>query len=220
MKKKIKYYDITSAINLLKKDKLANFKKNKESIDLTLIFNMGNNNKSKYKKFSGSIILPHINGKKNKISVLYNKKNSNDLKNNNFNIVNNKDIIKQAQEKKINMDILMSIKDEKQNVEKISKILNKFKIMPKKLSKNIEEINSFIHKTINKKVNFKICNNGIMHIPLSRVNFKNKLIIENIRAFINIIKQKKPDKLKGVYIKKICLSRTMGRNFNLLQTAI
>ena len=67
-------YDILSAVNLLKKDYLAKFKKNKESIDLTINFDINSKNRTKYKNFNGAITLPFDNGQNKQISVFSVKK--------------------------------------------------------------------------------------------------------------------------------------------------
>ena len=138
---KNKIYNLHDAINLLKNEKFAYFKKTIESIDIAINFDINKKNKFKYKKLEGSIILP------------YNK-------------------------------------------------------------------NSIKNPMIKEKIYFKLCKDGIIHSPIGKVNFTKKMLIDNIKSFINHIKKLKPSSLKGKYIKKITISRTMGKSFCLILNSI
>jgi len=214
-----KQYDILFAINLLKRDKLANFKKNKESIDLTINFDINSQNRSKYKNFDGTTILPFANGQNKKIFILYEKEYLNKQENDNFNIINYNNLLRQVQAKKFDFKILLAIQSDMHKLKPISGILNKFKLMPsiknRTVESNISDLINNIKSIIYKQVYFKICKHGIMHIPISRVNFSNEIIIKNIKFFINVMRQRRPNMLKGEYMKKISISRTMGKSFVL-----
>ena len=60
------------------------------------------------------------------------------------------------------------------------------------------------------KIEYKVEKNGIVHVGVAKMSFENEKIIENVSVFINAIKKAKPATVKGVYMKKVTLSSTMG----------
>ncbi|MBZ2279926.1 50S ribosomal protein L1, partial [Buchnera aphidicola] len=70
------------------------------------------------------------------------------------------------------------------------------------------------------QVRYRNDKNGIIHSTIFRINFEKNKIKENFYAFIESIKKSKPPNTKGVYIKKIVLSTTMGIGLTIDQTNI
>ena len=60
------------------------------------------------------------------------------------------------------------------------------------------------------KIEYKVEKNGIIHVGVAKMSFDNQQIVENISVFINAIKKAKPAAVKGIYMKKVTLSSTMG----------
>tara|TARA_Y100000746_G_C15429915_1_gene418148 strand:- start:521 stop:1210 length:690 start_codon:yes stop_codon:yes gene_type:complete len=60
------------------------------------------------------------------------------------------------------------------------------------------------------KIEYKVEKNGIIHVGVAKMSFDNQQIIENASVFINAIKKAKPAAVKGIYMKKVTLSSTMG----------
>ena len=69
---------------------------------------------------------------------------------------------------------------------------------------------------MNKKFpTLKVEKNGIVHVGVAKMSFEKEKIIQNISAFINAIKKAKPSGVKGIYMKKVTLSSTMGPGIKL-----
>jgi len=60
------------------------------------------------------------------------------------------------------------------------------------------------------KIEYKVEKNGIVHVGVAKMSFDNEQIVENVSVFINAIKKAKPASVKGIYMKKVTLSSTMG----------
>ncbi|MAQ44233.1 MAG: 50S ribosomal protein L1 [Candidatus Marinimicrobia bacterium] len=60
------------------------------------------------------------------------------------------------------------------------------------------------------KIEYKVEKNGIVHVGVAKMSFDNQQIVENVSVFINAIKKAKPAAVKGIYMKKVTLSSTMG----------
>ena len=60
------------------------------------------------------------------------------------------------------------------------------------------------------KVEYRNDNGGNIHIPVGKLSFDSQKLVENISAFIEVIKRAKPSSAKGTYIKKVCISATMS----------
>ena len=65
------------------------------------------------------------------------------------------------------------------------------------------------------KIEFRVDKFGIIHNGIGKLSFKKEKIVENARVFINAIKKAKPQASKGIYMKKVIITSTMGPGIKL-----
>mgnify|MGYP001284087316 FL=1 len=94
---------------------------------------------------------------------------------------------------------------------KYGKILGPKKLMPNPKSGTVtNNVEKAVKELKGGKIEFRVDKFGIVHTSIGKVSFGPDKINENLEAFMNEILKSKPNSLKGVYLKKITVSSTMG----------
>lgn len=204
-------YNFTKAITLLKK---ITTKKFIESIEISL--NLGINTNKSEQNIKGYIILPYTIGKNRIIAAFVEPENTILAKKSGAEYVGLEDLCEKIQKKKIKFDIVIATPKTMPIVGKLGTILG-----PKGLMPNIKfgTITNNIKNTIKNikagQIFYKNDKNGIIHANIGKINLKNKKLKKNFQKLILEIKKQKPNKTKGLYIKKIYLSSTMGPSIQI-----
>ena len=103
-------------------------------------------------------------------------------------------------------------------VGKLGKILGTRGLMPNpKVGTVTMDIGKAIKELKKGKVEFRVDKAGILHAPLGKLSFETQKLIENAKAFMDAVNKAKPATAKGQYIKKVCLSSTMGQGMKVNQ---
>ncbi|CAL4041890.1 50S ribosomal protein L1 [Buchnera aphidicola (Tetraneura ulmi)] len=201
-----KKYTIEEGIKLLKKISSVNFT---ESLDI--ILKLGIDPKKSDQNIRGTTILPHGIGKKMKIVVFSQGKNALIAKENGADFVGAEDLLKKIQNKEIKFDIVIASPDTMHIVGKISSILGPRGLMPNpKLGTVTENIKNSIKNFKNGQIRYKNEKNGILHTTIGKINFPVENLKNNFITLLESIKRLKPTTSKGIFIKKIFFSTTMG----------
>ena len=96
-------------------------------------------------------------------------------------------------------------------VGRLGKILGPRGLMPNaKVGTVTFEVASAVRELKAGKIDFRVEKSGIVHAPMGKVSFGPEKLLQNVSAFFDVIQRLKPTTSKGVYIKSICLSSTMG----------
>ncbi|WMC19630.1 MAG: 50S ribosomal protein L1 [Enterobacteriaceae bacterium PC38] len=209
IKKKInlnKKYNIQDAINILKKTSITKFI---ESLDVSINLNI--NNKKKKQNISGSVFLPYGKGNVTKIVVFAEGLQAKQAKKAKADYIGMRDIAEKIIQKKIDFDIIISSKETLPLVNKLNKLIE-----PKGLMPNLKfgTLTNNIYNTVKNfkfgQIIYKNDKNGIIHSTIGKINFNTFYLKENLKTLLFKLKKDKPKEIKGIYIKKITLSTTMG----------
>ena len=96
-------------------------------------------------------------------------------------------------------------------ISKLGRILGPKGLMPNPKTGTVTfEIKDAVSKYKKGQFEFRVDSGGNLHIPVGKISFEKEKIIENINTAMQIISQTRPASVKGTYIKKVCLSSTMG----------
>ncbi|WP_367670448.1 50S ribosomal protein L1 [Sodalis-like secondary symbiont of Drepanosiphum platanoidis] len=201
-----KEYDINEAIFLIKKTAKAKFI---ESIDVSI--NLGINTKKSDQNVRGSIILPKGTGRIIKIAVFTQGLNIELAKKAGADFIGTNDLAEKIKNNKIIVNSIIASPDVMHIVSKLGKILGPRGLMPNpKFGTVTDNIQKAIKNAKSGQIYYKNDKNGIIHTIIGKSNFLNNDLKLNLECLILEIKKNKPTNIKGLYIKKITISTTMG----------
>jgi large subunit ribosomal protein L1 len=126
-------------------------------------------------------------------------------------LVGAEELVEQINKGQINFDRCIATPDMMGMVGKVAKILGPKGLMPNpKLGTVTPDVATAVKNAKSGQVEFRIDKGGIIHAGVGKVSFSEKALEQNFRALIDAINHARPTGIKGIYLKKITLSSTMG----------
>lgn len=159
----------------------------------------------------GAIVLPHGTGKTVRVAVLTQGQLAQDAQNAGADIVGFEDLAEQIQKGEMNFDVLIASPDAMPTVGKLGPVLGPRGLMPNpKVGTVTKDIAGAVKNAKSGQVRFRTDKAGIIHCAIGTVKFNSQHLVENLQVLLGELKKLKPSGSKGVYIKKLCVSTTMG----------
>jgi large subunit ribosomal protein L1 len=201
-----KRYDLEDGVKLLMDTAHAKFD---EGVDVAV--RLGVDPKKPDQMVRGTAVLPHGTGKKVKVLVFAKGQKEKEAQDAGADYVGAEDLIGKISQGWLDFDKAIATPDMMGAVSKLGKILGPRGLMPNPkvgtvtfdLAKAVKEIKAG-------KVEFKVEKAGIVHIPVGKVSFGFDKLLENARTVLEVIIRVKPPTSKGIYVRSIALSTTMG----------
>lgn len=201
-----KLYSIQDAVELFNKMPKAKFN---EAVDLAV--NLGVDPRKSDQAVRGSVVLPKGTGKKVRIAVLTSAANAEKATAAGADIVGLEDVAEQVKAGNINFDILLATPDAMKVVGQLGQILGPRGLMPNPKDGTVTtDIANAVKNAKMGQVRYRIDKAGIVHCTIGRVDFNLADLKENLDAVLAALRKSKPSTSKGIYIKKVTLSTTMG----------
>ncbi len=201
-----KLYPIDEAIELLQSFPLAKFV---ESVDVSV--NLGVDVRKSDQVVRGSTNLPNGTGKKVRVAVFTQGANVEIAKSAGADIVGLEDLAEQIKQGNINFDVAIATPDAMRVVGTLGKILGPRGLMPNpKVGTVTQDVATTVRDTKGGQVRYRTDKAGIIHCTVGKVNFEANALRENLQALLTDLRKAKPSTSKGVFFKKMTLSRTMG----------
>ncbi|QFQ32786.1 50S ribosomal protein L1 [Buchnera aphidicola (Aphis fabae)] len=209
-----KLYHIDELITLLKNSSKVNFI---ESIDIAV--NLGINPKKSDQNIRGTTILPHGIGRIVKVAVFTQGENVEIAKKAGAEYIGMEELSEKIKKEGIMFNTVIASPDAMKVVTQLGHILGPRGLMPNpKLGTVTTNIAEAIKNAKTGQICYRNDKNGIIHATIGKINFENIQIKDNFNTFLESIKKSKPPQSKGIYIKKIVLSSTMGIGLTLDQS--
>jgi len=203
---KKKKYTIEEASALVKETAKAKFD---ETVEINI--RLGIDSKQRDQIVRGTISLPYGLGKTRKIAVLTKGEKQKEAETAGADIIGYVDLIESILKEDIDFDVLVATPDVMKDLSKVAKILGPKGLMPNPKSGTVTfEIGATVLELKKGRVEYKNDSFGIIHVPVGKVSFEKEKLISNIRALIEVVIKAKPSSAKGMYIKSISVSSTMG----------
>lgn len=201
-----KIYAIDEAVGLLTELSTVKFK---ESIDVAVI--LGIDPRKSDQNVRGASVLPHGTGKTVRVAVFAQGANAEAAKAAGADIVGFDDLAEQVLAGQLDFDVVIATPDAMRVVGKLGTILGPRGLMPNpKVGTVTADVTTAVTNAKGGQVRFRADKGGIIHCTVGQVGFDAKAIKENVEALLADLKRIKPSTTKGVYIRKIALSSTMG----------
>ncbi|WP_419175622.1 50S ribosomal protein L1 [Desulfosediminicola sp.] len=163
-----------------------------------------------------SVVLPHGTGKVTRVLVFAKGPKEAEAKEAGADFVGADDLVEKIQGGWLEFDKTVATPDMMGTVGKIGRILGPRNLMPNaKLGTVTFDVANVVKDIKGGKVDFKVDKSGIIHAGIGKASFGEQKVIENVTAFIEKIIQLKPSASKGVYLRSITVSTTMGPGVKL-----
>ncbi len=201
-----KRYDLEEGVNLLLQTAYAKFD---EGVDLAV--RLGVDPKKPDQMVRGTAVLPHGTGKKMRVLVFAKGQKEKEALDAGADFVGAEDLIEKISKGWLEFDKAIATPDLMGQVSKLGKILGPRGLMPNpKVGTVTFDLERAIKEIKAGKVEFKVEKAGVVHVPVGKVSFGTNRLLENIKTLLEVILRAKPPTSKGVYLRSITLSTTMG----------
>ncbi|MGD7035384.1 50S ribosomal protein L1 [Methylotuvimicrobium buryatense] len=201
-----KQYSVNEAVGLLKE--LGN-SKFVESIDVSV--NLGVDPRKSDQNVRGATVLPNGTGKTVRVAVFTQGANADAAKEAGADIVGMDDLADQVKKGEMNFDVVIASPDAMRVVGQLGQILGPRGLMPNpKVGTVTPDVATAVKNAKSGQVRYRTDKSGIIHCSIGKVDFDATAIQQNLEALLADLRKAKPSAAKGVYMKKITLSSTMG----------
>jgi large subunit ribosomal protein L1 len=211
-----KQYSVSEAVGLLKEFANAKFD---ESVDVSV--NLGVDPRKSDQNVRGASVLPNGTGKTVRVAVFTQGANAEAAKEAGADIVGMDDLADQVKKGEINFDVVIASPDAMRVVGQLGQILGPRGLMPNpKVGTVTPDVVNAVKNAKSGQVRYRTDKSGIIHCSIGKVSFDEVALKQNLEFLISDLKKAKPTAAKGVYLKKISLSSTMGPGLWLDQSSL
>ncbi|KIO47912.1 50S ribosomal protein L1 [Nitrosospira sp. NpAV] len=211
-----KSYPLPDALKIIKETATAKFD---ESIDVAV--NLGIDAKKSDQSVRGSVVLPAGTGKTVRVAVFAQGDKAKEALAAGADIVGFEDLAEQIKAGNINFDVAIASPDAMRIVGQLGQILGPRGLMPNpKVGTVTPDIVGAVKNARAGQVQYRADKAGIVQCTIGRASFSVDSLQENMRALVDALNKSKPPTSKGVYLRKISVSSTMGIGVRVDQTSM
>lgn len=201
-----KSYPLNDALQLLKDTASAKFA---ESVDVSV--NLGVDPRKSDQVVRGSTVLPNGTGKTVRVAVFTQGANADAAREAGADIVGMEDLAEQVKAGNLDFDVAIASPDAMRVVGQLGQILGPRGLMPNpKVGTVATDVAAAVKNAKAGQVRYRTDKGGIIHCTIGKVSFEPQALEENLNALLGDLMKAKPSAAKGVYMKKVTVSTTMG----------
>ncbi|MBT8136631.1 MAG: 50S ribosomal protein L1 [Gammaproteobacteria bacterium] len=199
-------YELDEALSLVKEFASAKFK---ESVDVSV--NLGVDPRKSDQVVRGSTVLPNGTGKDVRVAVFAQGDNADKAKAAGADIVGFEDLAETVKKGEMNFDVVIATPDAMRVVGQLGRVLGPRGLMPNpKVGTVTPDVEAAVKNAKAGQVRYRTDKAGIIHCPIGKADFETAKLAENLRALLADLEKAKPAAAKGVYMKRVTVSSTMG----------
>lgn len=211
-----KQYSIEDAVALLKEVSNVKFA---ETVDVAI--SLGIDPRKSDQSVRGATTLPHGNGKSVRVAVFTQGANAEAAKAAGAEFVGMDELAAEIKAGKMDFDVVIASPDAMRVVGQLGQVLGPRGLMPNPKTGTVTpDVVTAVKNAKAGQVRFRAEKGGIVHGGLGKISFEAVAIKENLEALVNDLKKAKPATSKGIYLKKISLSTTMGPGLVIDQASL
>ena len=211
-----KQYPVDEALSLVREFAKAKFA---ESVDVAV--NLGIDASKSDQQVRGSTVMPHGIGKSVRVAVFTSGKNADAAREAGADIVGLEDLAAKVKAGEINFDVVIASPDAMRIVGQLGQILGPRGLMPNpKVGTVSPDVAGAVRNAKAGQVRYRVDKAGIVHCAIGKANFEPQKLKENLVALLHDLQKHKPSSSKGVYLKKLTLSSTMGPGVAIDQASL
>jgi large subunit ribosomal protein L1 len=211
-----KLYPVDEALGLV--SELSKVKFN-ESVDVSI--NLGVDPRKSDQVVRSSTVLPHGTGKTVRVAVFTQGANADAAKEAGADIVGMDDLADEVKKGNMDFDVVIASPDAMRVVGQLGQILGPRGLMPNpKVGTVTPDVAAAVKNAKAGQVRYRTDKGGIIHCSIGKADFKVDQLRENLQMLLNDLNKLKPSSAKGVYMKKITVSSTMGPGLGVDQATL
>jgi large subunit ribosomal protein L1 len=201
-----KAYPIEEALGLVKEFAKAKFN---EAVDVAV--NLGIDATKSDQQVRGSTVMPHGIGKTVRVAVFTSGKNQEAAKAAGADIVGLEDLAEKVKAGQFDFDVVIASPDAMRVVGQLGQILGPRGLMPNpKVGTVSPDVAGAVKNAKSGQVRYRVDKAGIVHATIGKAGFESVALRENLQALVADLQKAKPASSKGIYLKRVTLSSTMG----------
>lgn len=190
-----------------------------ESVDVAV--NLGVDPRKSDQAVRGATVLPNGTGKTVRVAVFAQGANADAAREAGADIVGMDDLAAQVKAGELNFDVVVASPDAMRVVGQLGQILGPRGLMPNPKTGTVTpDVATAVKNAKGGQVRYRTDKKGIIHCTIGKVSFESQALRENLEALLADLKKIKPSTSKGVYIKKVTVSSTMGPGLCVDQSSL
>lgn len=210
-----KLYPITEAIDLLKDLENAKFD---ETVEMHV--NLGVDPRHADQNIRGTVSYPNGTGKEVKVLVLT-KSKVDEAQEAGADFVGLDEYVEKIESGWSDMDVVVCTPDAMGKVGKLGRVLGPKGLMPSPKSGTLtNDIATAVKEIKAGRVEYRVDKHGIIHVPVGKKSFDGNMLRENIKTLMTELEKKRPNAVKGAYIRRVSLTSTMGPGIKVDERSI
>jgi len=203
---KNKVYEVAEGIELVKKAATAKFDETVEAA-----FRLGVDPKRADQQIRGAVVLPHGTGKVQRVLVFAKGEKAKDAEAAGADYVGDADMIAKIQGGWFDFDVVVATPDMMGEVGKLGRVLGPKGLMPNPKTGTVTfDVTKAVNEIKAGKIEYRVDKQGNIHAPIGKASFDADKLADNLAALTEALNRAKPAAAKGVYMKNVTLSSTMG----------
>ena len=207
---------IDEVLDILKYAGTAKFD---ESVDVAV--NLGIDSRKSDQNVRGSTVLPHGTGKTVRVAVFTSAANADAAKEAGADLVGLEDLAATVKGGEIDFEVAIATPDAMRVVGALGQILGPRGLMPNpKVGTVTQDVAAAVRNAKGGQVQYRTDKAGIIHCSIGKLSFEVGALKENLNALLGDLSKAKPSAAKGVYMKKVTLSTTMGPGVAVEQASL
>jgi large subunit ribosomal protein L1 len=211
-----KQYPIDDAIAIIKEFAKAKFR---ESVDVAV--NLGIDASKSDQQVRGSTVMPHGIGKSVRVAVFTSGKNQDAARAAGADIVGLEDLAEKVKAGEMNFDVVVASPDAMRVVGQLGQILGPRGLMPNpKVGTVTPNVAEAVKNAKAGQVRYRADKAGVVHCTIGKADFETNHLKDNLRALLQDLQKVKPAASKGIYLKKVSVSSTMGPGVPVEQSTL
>jgi large subunit ribosomal protein L1 len=211
-----KLYNAEEAFSLLKEISSVKFA---ESVDVAV--NLGVDPRKSDQVVRGAAVLPNGTGKTVRVAVFTQGPNADAAKEAGADIVGMDDLAEEVKKGNMDFDVVIASPDAMRVVGQLGQILGPRGLMPNpKVGTVTPNVAEAVQNAKAGQVRYRTDKSGIVHASIGKVDFEPTALKQNLEVLLSALKKAKPASAKGVYMKKVTVSTTMGPGLALDQASL
>jgi len=206
-----KHYSIIEAVELVKS---IAFEKFDASVELALNLNL--DPRKAEQNLRGAIVLPHGTGKEKRVLVFARGEKAKEAEAAGADYVGDEDLVAKISQGWFEFDVVIATPDMMGVIGKLGRVLGPKGLMPNPKTGTVTtDVNKAVSESKGGKITYRVDKNGNIQAPVGKVSFPAENLAENIKSVLDVLNKLKPSTVKGIYVKNVAISSTMGPGVKL-----